>query len=188
MRKTKQQLSWFRRGLPPFAQFVYNSTRTCRISRILISNGSYHANLECLAVYRSRCVHADSHRTSYVFMVNQTLLPDDDDEFDEDAIPAMSYPGGGVPVTPLASSPAPLSANTKGKGRAPPVPSPLAASSSQNANGNAPRGLSGNIGAPNPASAPKSFGSNGTGTGSRQWVGGVQVETRYDLPLLKTEC
>ncbi|KIM24431.1 hypothetical protein M408DRAFT_331796 [Serendipita vermifera MAFF 305830] len=116
--------------------------------------------------------------TTPISSASQFIAADDDDEFDEDAIPAMSYPGGGVPVTPVASSPAPLSANTKGKGRAIPTPSPLAASSTQNTNGNAPTGLSGNIGTPNPANVPKSFGSNGAG-GGRQWIGGVQVETRY---------
>ncbi|PVF95957.1 Yip1-domain-containing protein [Serendipita vermifera] len=118
---------------------------------------------------------------------SQFIQADDDDEFDEDAIPAMSYPGGGVPVTPVSASTAasrtPLSANTKGKGRAMPSPVPAAGAPS---NSNPSNGVPGNTLAP-PGTLNGLSGNIGTSSGTnpsrpnsnRQWVGGVQVETRY---------
>jgi len=94
---------------------------------------------------------------------------DDDDEFDEDSIPAMSYPGGGIPITPNSAptpaSRAPLSANTKGKGRA--IPSPLGPGTGTGTGTAAPTG---NIGSSSNGAARQN---------DRRWIGGVQVETRY---------
>ncbi|KAG8836962.1 hypothetical protein FRC20_006847 [Serendipita sp. 405] len=113
--------------------------------------------------------------TTPISSASHFIPADDDDEFDEDAIPAMSYPGGGVPVTPVSASSGgktPISANTKGKARAAPPP-PGGPGLSTNAGANATNGaLSGNIGS--------SSGSNNTGANSnRRWIGNVQVETRY---------
>ena len=76
---------------------------------------------------------------------------DDDDEFDEDAIPSFSHPA-------LAADSQPLNGQVdKGKGRALDQLAPPATN-----------GVSGNIG----SSAPE--GQRGT----RQTVGGIKVETR----------
>jgi len=125
--------------------------------------------------------------TTPISNASQFIAADDEDDFDEDAIPAMAHPGAGIPITPLSStttSPVPLSANTKGKGRAVPTPSPLGGGGTRNGNTlSVPGGLSGNIGSANTGSnatrptGPMGFGS--TTTGGRQWIGGVQVETRY---------
>ncbi|KAG8828957.1 hypothetical protein FRC17_007276 [Serendipita sp. 399] len=112
--------------------------------------------------------------TTPISSASHFIQADDDDEFDEDAIPAMSYPGGGVPVTPISASSnggkTPLSANTKGKGRAvpPPAGGPTAPSTNAAANG-ANGALSGNIGS----------SSNAAPNSNRRWIGNVQVETRY---------
>jgi len=94
----------------------------------------------------------------------------------------MSHPGRGIPITPIqsSSSPAPLSANTKGKGRAVLTPSSngntLGVPGGTGGGGSAT--LSGNIGTSNTGNAkvPTGFGNT---TGGRQWIGGVQLETRY---------
>lgn len=84
------------------------------------------------------------------------LVTDNDDDFDEDDIPAFAHPSLGT------QSPG----GAKGKGRA--APEQLAPPSGA---GQVPQGagLSGNIGAPP---------TNGGPRAARQTVGGVQVETR----------
>ncbi|TDL25705.1 Yip1-domain-containing protein [Rickenella mellea] len=99
---------------------------------------------------------------------SQFIQADDDDEFDEDAMPSFSNPAL-APASPAQNL-------NKGKSRA---QEPLG---NQSANGS-PNPLSGNIGS----------GSAGAGVKpTRRMVGGVQVETRYsgidtlDEPVLTT--
>ena len=86
----------------------------------------------------------------------------------------MSYPGGGIPITPNSAptpaSRAPLSANTKGKGRA--IPSPLGPGTGTGTGTAAPTG---NIGSSSNGAARQN---------DRRWIGGVQVETRCVISLL----
>ena len=86
---------------------------------------------------------------------------DDDDDLDEESIPGFSHPG----VTSAPSSVQP----DKGKGRA---TEQLATPTGDYSRAQ----LSGNIG-----SAP-----SGAPTSARRMVGGVQVETRYVLPIAYT--
>jgi len=180
------------------------STGGHKIHKILTKKkrgyGGYYAYFECIPIHRCR-YDLPSTSGSFLFLLpplHRFLLlissfTDDDDEFDEDAIPAMAHPGAGIPVTPLSSStsPARLSANTKGKGRAvgtpSPSPLPFGPSSQYQQGGNtlgSTTGLSGNIGAPNnPTTTRGANGSGPTGFGStttsgRQWIGGIQLETR----------
>ncbi|KAF7973511.1 hypothetical protein HWV62_15026 [Athelia sp. TMB] len=108
--------------------------------------------------------------TTPLTATSQFIEADNDDDFDEDDIPAFAHPSLGT------QSPG----GAKGKGRA--APEQLAPPSGA---GQAPQGagLSGNIGAPP---------TNGGPRAARQTVGGVQVETRYtgldtlDEPVLTT--
>jgi hypothetical protein len=108
---------------------------------------------------------------------------DDDDDIDESALPSFGRP---APPTPRVTSPAvPV---PKGKARA---PDQLAPPSGANSGRNSPANgqLSGTIGSP-----VGGYGAGGprTGTGARQKIGGVSVETRYtgvntlDEPISKT--
>ncbi|KAI5122901.1 hypothetical protein M0805_007579 [Coniferiporia weirii] len=100
---------------------------------------------------------------------SQFIQADDDDDYDEEALPSFSGP------TMESDS---LSPVDKGKQRAPDQLAPPGSSSNA-----AP--LSGNIGSP-------ANGSGATPKGSRRTVGGVQVETRYsgvdtlDEPVMTT--
>ena len=89
----------------------------------------------------------------------------------------MSYPGGGIPITPNSAptpaSRAPLSANTKGKGRA--IPSPLGPGTGTGTGTAAPTG---NIGSSSNGAARQN---------DRRWIGGVQVETRCVISFLYNE-
>ena len=82
-------------------------------------------------------------------------MVDDDDDFDESALPSFSGPSMGTDITDEGG---------KGKGRAPEQLAPPSGTASSSA------GLSGNIGSSSAAAAAK---------GSRRTVGGVQVENRY---------
>jgi hypothetical protein len=98
----------------------------------------------------------------------------------------MSYPGGGIPITPNSAptpvSRAPLSANTKGKGRA--IPSPLGTG---NGNGTG-TGTTAPGATQNPLAGNIGSSSNGAARQSdRRWIGGVQVETRCVISLLDNE-
>jgi hypothetical protein len=88
---------------------------------------------------------------------------DNDDDFDEDNIPGFSHP------TLAAQTPLP----DKGKGRAP--PEQLAPPSGAGGRPLSPS-VSGNIGTSNTNGA-------GGGRGARKTLGGMQVETRYDVSV-----
>jgi len=81
----------------------------------------------------------------------------DDDDFDEDSIPAFSRPT-------LSGAESPVPQNTKGKNRAPEQLAPPGQGGSNRPS--SPR-LSGNI------------GSNAAPSNARRTIGGVRVETRY---------
>ncbi|KAK7690678.1 hypothetical protein QCA50_005777 [Cerrena zonata] len=99
--------------------------------------------------------HPDDSLTTPLTSTSQFIQADDDDEFDEEAIPGFSHP---------SMNASPVSATVdKGKGRA---PEQLAAPSGSNYP-HTP--VSGNIGS-SVGAAPSS---------ARRTVGGVQVETRY---------
>ncbi|CAL1716665.1 unnamed protein product [Somion occarium] len=100
--------------------------------------------------------HPEDSMTTPLTSTSQFIQADDEEDFDEEAIPGFSHPS--MQTTPLSAT-----AADKGKGRA---AEQLATPSGSDY----PRTpVSGNIGS----------GPNGVPPSSRRTVGGVQVETRY---------